>query len=40
MHDLEAAQKQQEEKAKKRIAATADERQDNVEKIRRGPVRR
>lgn len=40
MHDLEAEQKQQQEKAKKRVAATADERQDNVEKIRRGPVRK
>jgi endonuclease G len=40
MHDLEAAQKQQEEKAKKRVAATADERQDNVDRIRRGPTRK
>jgi endonuclease G len=40
MHDLEAAQKQQEEEAKKRVAATTDARQDNVERIRRGPTRR
>src|SRR5262245_2750072 len=40
MHDLEAAQKQQEENAKKRVAASADERQDNVDRIRRGPTRR
>jgi endonuclease G len=40
MHDLEAAQKQQEDNAKKRVAATADARQDNVDRIRRGPGRK
>ena len=40
MHDLEAAQKQQEEKAKKRVAASADSRTDNIERIRRGPARK
>jgi endonuclease G len=40
MHDLEAAQKQQEEKAKKRVAASADSRADNIDRIRRGPTRK
>jgi endonuclease G len=40
MHDLEAAQKQQEEDAKKRVDASSESRQDNVDRIRRSPARK
>ncbi len=40
MHDLEAAQRKQEEAAAKRIASAADTRRDNVDEIRKGPTRR
>ena len=40
MHDLEAAQKKQEEAAAKRIASGTDSRRDNIDEIRKGPTRR
>ncbi len=40
MHDLEAAQKEQDKAAAKRVAASADSRRDNVDRIRRGPTRK
>jgi endonuclease G len=40
MHDLEAAQRKQEEAAAKRVASAADKRRDNIEEIRRGPTRK
>jgi len=40
MHDLEAARKKQEEEAEERVAALADERQHNVERIKRDPTRK
>jgi endonuclease G len=40
MHDLEAAQRQQEEKAAKRVASGTESRRDNIEDIRKGPTRK
>ena len=40
MHDLEAAQRKQEEAAAKRVTSAADKRRDNIEEIRKGPRRK
>ena len=40
MHDLGAAQRQQEEAAARRVASAADTRARNIEKIRKGPTRK
>ncbi len=40
MHDLEAAQKKQEEAAARRVTSATDSRRDNVDEIRKGPTRK